>query len=238
MDNEIAKKPFVLGISPARGGSKGIPRKNLIDLCGKPLLAHTIEQSLNAKTLSDYLVNSEDEEIRTVAESYGAKTMSRPDMYAHDQILQEVDLLLKWTVEEYEKQNPDIHVDVVVLLYPTAPLRGTQAIDSCVRMVVEDGFDTALTLYSDSTYLWRIGDDGKSCAATNYDPNNRMPRQKENWNQWAENKAVYATRRDVLFSIGRVGPKCGFVEMEKWRSIDIDEPVDLEIARAILCHNP
>ena len=73
-------KPFVLGISPARGGSKGIPRKNIIDLCGKPLVAHTIEQSLASKGLSDYLVNSEDEEIRKVYESSGATKMTRYDM--------------------------------------------------------------------------------------------------------------------------------------------------------------
>ena len=225
-------QPFVLGISPARGGSKGIPRKNIIDLCGKPLVAHTIEQSLASKLLSDYLVNSEDEEIRNVAEAHGAKTMTRPDMYSHDQILQEVDLLLKWTVEEYEKQHPEVQVDVVVLLYPTAPLRGTAAIDACIDLVINQGYDSALTLYESSSYLWKVGEDGVSVSPTNYDPNNRMPRQKENWNQWVENKAVYAMKRDILFSVGRIGPKCGYVEMEKWRSIDVDEPVDLEIAKA------
>jgi N-acylneuraminate cytidylyltransferase len=60
-----------------------------------------------------------------------------------------------------------------------------------------------------------------------------MPRQKESWNQWVENKAVYAVKRDILFSIGRIGPKTAFVEMDKWRSIDIDNPSDLELARAI-----
>src|SRR6218665_1819560 len=112
------KQSIVLAITPARGGSKGVPRKNIIDLGGKPLVAHTITQAKKAKLIDEYIVNSEDDEIRAVAEKWGANTMTRPDMYAHDQILQEVDLLLKWTVEQFEEANPDKHVDIVVLLYP------------------------------------------------------------------------------------------------------------------------
>ena len=226
-------KPFVLAITPARGGSKGVPRKNIIDLCGKPLVAHTIGQAKACPLIDDYIVNSEDDEIRSVAESWGAKTMSRPEEYSHDQILQEVDLLLQWTVERYEEQNPNVHVDVVVLLYPTAPLRDVKSITAAVDLVVNQEYDSALSVYFDTRYLWRLDKDSATILPTNYDPNNRMPRQKESWNQWAENKAIYAMKRDVLFSGGRIGEKCGYVEMEKWRSVDIDEPVDLAMARAL-----
>ncbi|MCD8740545.1 acylneuraminate cytidylyltransferase family protein [Mucilaginibacter roseus] len=229
----MEKKSIVLAITPARGGSKGVPRKNIIDLGGKPLVAHTITQAKKAALIDEYIVNSEDEEIRQVAEKWGANTMTRPDMYAHDQILQEVDLLLKWTVEQFEEANPDKHVDIVVLLYPTAPLRNVSAIDAAIDLVKNQGYDSALSLYYDTRYLWSVTDEGTTVEPRNYDPNKRMPRQKESWNQWAENKAIYATKRDILFSIGRIGPKCGYVEMEKWRSIDIDEPVDLEMARAL-----
>jgi CMP-N,N'-diacetyllegionaminic acid synthase len=235
MEQTTDKKLVTLAITPARGGSKGVPRKNIIDLCGKPLVAHTITQAKKAKLVDYYIVNSEDEEIRSVAESWGADTMTRPDMYAHDQILQEVDLLLKWTVEQFEEKNPDLHVDIVVLLYPTAPLRNVSAIDAAIDLVKNQGFDSALSLYYDTRYLWKRDNngEGETVQPQNYDPNKRMPRQKESWNQWAENKAIYATKRDILFSIGRIGPKCGYVEMEKWRSIDIDEPVDLAMARAL-----
>lgn len=233
METTNKKQSIVLGVTPARGGSKGVPRKNIIDLGGKPLVAHTITQAKKAKLLDEYLVNSEDDEIRAVAESFGAMTMTRPDMYAHDQILQEVDLLLKWTIEQFEEANPDKHVDIVVLLYPTAPLRNVSAIDAAIDLVKNQGFDSALSMYYDTRYLWKIDPNGTTVQPQNYDPNKRMPRQKEAWNQWAENKAVYATKRDILFSIGRIGPKCGYVEMEKWRSIDIDEPVDLQMARAL-----
>ena len=227
------KKNISLAIIPARGGSRGIPRKNLELIGDKPLVVHTITHALKATSIDDFLVNSDDTEIRETAATFGASTMDRPDLYAHDKILQEVDLLLKWTVEKYEETNPDTRVDIVVLLYPTAPLRDVKAINAAVELVRDKGFDSALSLYFDDSYLWQVNEDGISVKPTNYDPNKRMPRQKESWNQWVENKAVYAVKRDILFTIGRIGPKTGFVEMDKWRSIDIDNPSDLELARAV-----
>ena len=227
------KKNISLAIIPARGGSRGIPRKNLELIGEKPLVAHTIEHAKKAKNVDTFLVNSDDAEIRTVAASYGALTMNRPDMYAHDKILQEVDLLLKLTVEAYEKTHPEQRVDVVVLLYPTAPLRDVKAIDKAIELVRDEGYDSALSLFYDDSYLWQINEDGKTVHPTNYDPNKRMPRQKESWNQWVENKAVYAIKRSILFEVGRIGPNTGMVEMDKWRSIDIDNPSDLELARAV-----
>lgn len=222
---------IVLAIIPARGGSKGIPRKNIIDLGGKPLVAHTIEHASKARNIDDFIVNSDDAEIREIASSFGAKTMDRPDEYAHDQILQEVDLLLKWSVEQYEKKYAT-KVDIVVLLYPTAPLRDVPSVEKAVDMVKEGSYDSVLSLYHDTRYLWKKNGD-ETVSAQNYDPNNRMPRQKEVWNQWAENKAIYVMKKELLFNVGRIAQRCGYVEMEKWRSIDIDEFVDLEMARAL-----
>jgi CMP-N,N'-diacetyllegionaminic acid synthase len=223
---------IILGITPARGGSKGIPRKNIKVLGKIPLVAHTIIKAKKSKYLTHYLVNSEDFEIREVAESYGAETMSRPDAYSHDQILQEVDLLLRWTVEKFEKKN-DLSVDIVVLLYPTAPLRDVNSIDRAIHFVLSEEYDSAVGVYYDSRYLWHKTEKN-TIFPSNYDPNNRMPRQKEDWNQWAENKAVYAMTRNVLFDKGRIGSKCAAVEMDRLRSIDIDEPADFEIAQALL----
>jgi CMP-N-acetylneuraminic acid synthetase len=229
----LDKKNIVFAIIPARGGSKGIPRKNIIDLCGKPLLAYTIQHARESKHIDEFIVNTDDSEIRDVAIHYKAKTIKRPEEYAHDQICQEVDLLLKWTIEQYEEMNPEIHIDIAVLLYPTAPLRDVKSIDKAIDLVKNKGFDSALSLYRDTRYLWKVKKDSKTVEPTNYNPNKRMPRQKERWNQWAENKAIYVMKREVLFKLGRIGPKCGYVEMEKWRSVDIDETEDLNMAKAL-----
>jgi len=223
---------IVLGIIPARGGSKGIPRKNLIKLGSIPLVAHTINHAKKSKYLTHYLVSSEDEQIRKVSKNYGAQTMVRPKKYSHDKILQEVDLLLAWTVRKFEKEN-NLKVDIVVLLYPTAPLRDVESIDKCINMVKSKKYDSVISVYFDTRYLWKKNKKN-FIFPTNYDPNKRMPRQKENWNQYAENKAIYAMTRDILFKYGRIGKKCGFVEMEKWRSIDIDTFEDLKIAQALI----
>mgnify|MGYP003338397527 CR=1 FL=1 len=222
--------PQVYAIIPARGGSKGIPRKNLADLAGKPLVAHTIAQAQAAERVTQAYVSSEDAEIRKVAANFGAAVIDRPDEFIHDNSIQEVDRLLKWTVLELESQGHEI--DIVVLLYATSPLREVATIDAAVRMVAEDGYDSVLSLYEDTTYLWKL--DGDTAAPTNYDPATRGPRQKENWNQWAENKAVYAFTRDLLVETGcRLGGKIGYVEMPKWRSVDVDKPDDLELVRAL-----
>lgn len=215
---------------PARGGSRGIPRKNLAELAGKPLIAHAISQVQASQWIDHVFVNSEDEEIRSVAASYGAEVISRPEEFLHDNSVQEVDRLLQWTIGELEGQGHTI--DIGVLLYATSPLRQVETIDQAVGMVAEGGYDSVLSLFEDTTYLWRV--DGDTAAPTNYDPKTRGPRQKEHWNQWGENKAVYVFRRDLLMETGcRLGGRIGCVEMPKWRSVDIDKPEDLELVRKL-----
>ncbi|WP_338791048.1 acylneuraminate cytidylyltransferase family protein [Bernardetia sp. MNP-M8] len=225
----------VLAIIPARGGSKGIPRKNIELLGGKPLVAHTISHAQNASEIDNLVVTSDDKEIRDVAASFGAPVVDRPDEFAHDKTLQEVDKLLIWTTKEFEK-NTNVNYDIIVLLYPTAPLRDIESINKAVRLVKSGEYDSVLSVYHDTRYLWKkTGDnDDETVIPSNYDPCNRMPRQKEMWNQWAENKAIYVMRKDVLFEkTCRMGDKIGMVEMEKWRSVDIDTPVDLLMARSL-----
>jgi CMP-N,N'-diacetyllegionaminic acid synthase len=236
----------LLGFIPARGGSKGIPRKNLRLLGGRPLLAHTIEAALRAGTLDRILVNTEDDEIADVARSLGVPVQGRPEEFWHDDTFQEVDRLLQWAVADHEREAG--RVDVVVLLYPTSPLRPSAAIDATVRLVTEGSCDSALTLAESRQYLWRrtaadkheaitaVGDvDLGLVEPTNYDPARRGPNQLEGWNQWIENKAVYAMRRDLLMETGcRLGGRIGGVRMSRTESIDVDTPDDLALAEAVL----
>jgi CMP-N,N'-diacetyllegionaminic acid synthase len=222
-------KMNVVGLIPARGGSKGIPRKNVKMLAGKPLIAHTIEQSLAAVEISRTVVTSEDDEILEVARRWGAETLRRPFEHATDSA--GVDPMLIWCIQALEARGPK--VDVLVLLYPTAPLRRVDDIDQTVRRVVADGCDSALTLCEDSSYLWRV--DGAIASPVNYDPRRRKPRQLEGWNQWVENKAVYAMRRDLIMETGcRLGGKIGWVEMPAQNSVDLDTPDDWKLAEALM----
>jgi CMP-N,N'-diacetyllegionaminic acid synthase len=221
----------VVAIIPARGGSQGIPLKNLKEIDGDPLVGIAANHATEAEKIDRTIVNSDHEDIRAAGRDYGAEVMDRPDRFAHDDTVQEVDRLLQWCIEQIEADGGE--VDVLVLLYPTAPLRTVPTIDEAVELVVDGEYDSALSLYEDDSYLWERHEDD-SVSPTNYDPAKRGPRQKEDWNQWVENKAVYAVERDVLMETGcRIGDNVGYVEMPAWRSIDVDRPHDLELARVL-----
>jgi CMP-N,N'-diacetyllegionaminic acid synthase len=219
----------VLAIIPARGGSKGILRKNLQKVAGKPLVVHAVEQAMAADNVDIVLVNTDDDEIAEVVSRPGVVVMERPPDMASDSA--KVDPLLIWTVQEYEKKT-GARVDIVVLLYPTAPLRKSATIDEAIRLVSVGDCDSALSLYEENLYLWGV-DDGVA-RPTNYDPQKRAPRQTENWNQWVENKAVYVMKRDLLLDTGcRLGGRIGYVEMNKLESVDVDSLEDLVLINAI-----
>ena len=223
----------ILSISPARGGSKVVPRKNIKPMADKPLLQYTVEAARACPLITRHVVNTEDAEIRAVAESLGVEVQDRPEDFWHDNTFQEVDRLLQWAVADFESR--DGRVDIVVLLYPTAPLRPTQAITDCIDLVLNQGYDSALTLREDRSYIWKRLDKGATVEPVNYDPKKRGPNQLEGWNQWVENKAVYAMKRDLLMDTGcRLGGRVGFVEMSKLESIDIDTPDDFALAEQIL----
>lgn len=224
---------MILAITPARGGSKGVPRKNIKPMAGKPLLQHTVEAARACPLITRYVVNTEDAEIRAVAESLGVEVQGRPEVYWHDNTFQEVDRLLQWAVADFESREGA--VDIVVLLYPTAPLRPTQAITDAIDLVLNQGYDSSLTLREDRSYIWRRIDDDATVEPVNYDPKTRGPNQLEGWNQWVENKAVYAMRRDLLMETGcRLGGGIGFVEMSRLDSIDVDTPEDFALAEQLL----
>lgn len=224
---------IVLALTPARGGSKGVPRKNIKLMAGKPLLQYTVEAARSCSLITRHLVNTEDEEIRAVAESLGVEVQGRPEDFWYDNTFQEVDRLLQWSVADFESREG--RVDLVVLLYPTAPLRPTQAITDCIDLVLNRGYDSALSLREDRSYIWQRTDGSATVKPINYDPEKRGPNQLEGWNQWVENKAVYVMKRDLLMETGcRLGGRIGFVEMSRMDSIDIDTPDDFALAEQLL----
>ena len=129
-------KNKILAIIPARGGSKGIARKNIRQLAGKPLIAWSIEASKRSNLLDMCVVSTEDDEIAKISQKYGAKVLPRPAELATDEastmsVLQ--DILTK------------IDTDVVVLLQPTSPIRDSDLIDKCITKFLETDADSLAT---------------------------------------------------------------------------------------------
>jgi len=137
-------KNVVLGLIPARGGSKGIPRKNIRLVCGRPLIEYTIESALKAKSLDRVIVSTDDAEIAKVAESAGAEVpFLRPNESSTDTAT--LVLVMKHAIDWF-KTNCNYHPDAIALLPPTTPLRTSEDIDGTVDLLWASGRNSAVTV--------------------------------------------------------------------------------------------
>lgn len=134
---------IAVGVILARGGSRRLPRKNVLNLCGKPLIAYTIEAAREAKHLSRTIVSTDDEEIATVAAACGAEVpflrpahLAADDSSSVDALMHAVDWL----------QAHGETMDAVVLLQPTSPMRKGIHIDACIALFKDSGADTVISV--------------------------------------------------------------------------------------------
>jgi len=212
-----------VAIIPARGGSKGIPRKNIKELCGKPLIAHIIETALNVGELDRVIVSTEDNEIAATAKKYGAEVpFSRPEELTEDETptLPVLQHAVKY-LEEKENYKPDI----VVLLYATSPLLRAERVSEALRMLKEGGFDSVLSVVEDRGHYWIEDADKYERLYPKVLKNRQLTKPL-----FKETGAIYLCRRELLMEKHTMlGGKIGFLKMEKDETIDIDEPLDFEI---------
>ena len=136
-------KSNIIAIIPARGGSKGIPGKNIMDFCGKPLLAWSILQAKAAKTVKQVYVSSDDRTILDVAVSFGALPIIRPAEFATDTATSEQ--VLHHAIGEIE-QTTNKAIDLVVFLQATSPLRTPEDIDSAVNTLCDEEADSLFSM--------------------------------------------------------------------------------------------
>jgi len=225
---------FVLGIIPARGASKRIRGKALALLGGKKLLSYAIEEAKKSKLLSEVIVSTESSEIALEAKKLGALVpFKRPKELALD----ETPMLpvLKQAVIESEKFFSK-KVDAVVLLQLTSPFRKARHIDEAVRIFLKGGIEGVVSVSRAKTEpKWMLKK--KSGVLEFYEKNDFSASRKQDMKEFFElNGAVYVfSRETVMNSKGYAwGKRIAAYEMDKISSIDIDEPIDLEIANALL----
>jgi len=152
----------VLAIIPARGGSKSIPRKNIIDFADYPLIAYSISAGLTAETVTRVIVSTDDPEIAEISRSYGAETpFTRPEEHARDQT---PDLPVFQHALEWLAANEDYQPDIVVQLRPTSPFRRVWHIDQAVLRLIErpeaDAVRAVCIPFQNPFKMWRISTDG------------------------------------------------------------------------------
>ncbi|MDP3726653.1 MAG: acylneuraminate cytidylyltransferase family protein [bacterium] len=213
----MEKSVKILAIIPARGGSKGIPGKNIKLLAGKPLIAYSIEAAKNSHFINRIVVSTDDAEIAQVAKQFGAEVVMRPKELAEDKT--PMDPVLKHAVEFLEKEN--YVPDIVVLLQPTSPLRTEKHIDGAVEKFFSGDFDTLLTVEILRNSHHEIKDDIYLIPAFK-----KIENRDKRKPLYVENGAVYISKTGLIKS-GRIrGDKIGFYEMDRYSSIDIDETLD------------
>lgn len=219
-----------LAIIPARGGSKGIPRKNILPLAGKPLLAHTIEQARCAQTVGRVVVSTDDAEIAAVAQSYGAQVVRRPAAISGDTAPSEAALL--HTVEHLQQTEGGVP-DLLVFLQCTAPLTRAEDIDGAVRAMLAENADSALAVTPFHYFLWRQGETGDA-VGINHDKQVRLLRQQRS-PQYRETGAIYVMRTaGFLKARHRFFGKTTLYVMPAERCLEIDEPIDFQMAEWLM----
>ena len=220
---------MILAVIPARGGSKGIPRKNLQPLCGMPLVVHTIQHARQADLVDRVVVSTDDDGIAAVSAGAGAEVVRRPASLAGDSSPTEGALLhVLQTIESEGGEEPEL----VVFLQATSPVRRPEDIDGAIGLLRSGGYDSVFSASPHHAFVWEIR--GETAVPLTYDPATR-PMRQEMGEQVVENGSIYVFRPAILRDSGlRLGGRIGVYRMGFLESLQIDEPGDLDVAAWIL----
>lgn len=223
-----------LAIIPARGGSKGIPRKNIRPLAGKPLLAYNIDAAHSSRYIQRVVVSTDDPEIAQVAQQYGAEVVWRPAEISGDTASSESALLHTLeTLREQDTYTPD----VLVFLQCTSPLTLAEDIDGTITALLEQQADTALAVIPFHYFLWKPGQDDldqPDAIGINHHKAVR-PLRQEREPQYLETGAVYVMRvPGFLEARHRFFGRTALYSMPGERRLEIDDPVDFQVAEVLV----
>ncbi|MBB4392695.1 acylneuraminate cytidylyltransferase family protein [Bradyrhizobium sp. ERR14] len=218
-----------LAVIAARGGSKGIPHKNLLDLCGKPLIAWTVEQARAARGVDVVAVSSDSDPILAAAEAAGAVGVRRPDDISGDLASSESAWLHALDAIDARMGR----FERIVALQATSPIREPGDIENALVTFDRDHLDSLLSVCEVEDYFnWRIGQSGPE--PINYDYRNRRMRQQIE-KRYLENGSFYVLIPSLLREQNnRLGGKIGFHVMERHKMFQIDRPEDVKLCAAIM----
>jgi CMP-N,N'-diacetyllegionaminic acid synthase len=223
----IPERQNILGIIPARGGSKGIPRKNIRPLNSRPLIYYSIQAAQESKLLTHWIVSTEDTEINRIAETLGAKVVPRPGFLAMD----ETPML---PVIQHTISSLPHNFDTVFILQPTCPLRTGNDIDGAIRTHIQCASDSVVSVYRvEDTHpgrMYRIEKGNLKPYASELISLNRQDLP----HVYHRNGALYGTRTDIVMDGSLYGNTIVPYIMPRERSLNIDDPFDWQMAECIL----
>lgn len=216
----------LIALIPARGGSKGIPRKNIVMVAGKPLIAHTIEAAKGAKGIARVIVSTDSEEIAAVAREYGAEVVMRPANIAAD------DTQMIPVLQHALEQAP---ADAIVLLQPTSPLRTSAHITEAIQAYASSGTDSLVSVMQVPhpflpSSLYRMGENVLQPLSDTL-----VTRRQDKEILYARNGPAILIASASLIREGKLyGSSVVPYVMDKESSVDIDDAQDLSYAAFLL----
>jgi N-acylneuraminate cytidylyltransferase len=235
---KLNKKPEVLAIIPARGGSKSIPHKNILALGGYPMIAYSIAVARASKWVTRVIVSTDDAEIAEVARLYGAENpFMRPDEHAQDGT---PDFPVFAHAVEWLAENEDYHPDMIVQLRPTSPFRRLWHVDKAVENLLEkpeaDSVRGVIVPFQNPFKMWKIGDDGfmEPLIETEFEEAYNMPRQALPEVYWQVGYVDAFWTKTVTEQKSLTGKKILPMFMNDGDWVDIDSMADWKRAELLL----
>lgn len=225
---------MLLAIIPARFGSKGIPRKNIMDLCGKPMIQYSIEAAIGSKYIDEILISTDDDAVTEIASKMGLECKyRRPEELAQDttSMVDVVDHALKWF-----KSERGFLPDNIILLQPTSPLRNLYDVDRSIELFQESHVQSLISVHKLSEHPFEcIKKDGGDWKFLAEPPNHVTRRQDFKEDFYFINGAIYLINTSLFLSekFFFIKGQALLYEMPRERGIDIDSMNDLIVARSL-----
>ena len=218
----------IIALIPARGGSKGIPKKNIKLFNGEPLVNHSIKYAKNCNLIDEIYVSTDDEEISLVSSKAGASVIKRPINISGDNATTES--AIKHTLKSLSKKP-----DIIVLLQPTSPYRPEGSLQEALDKFIDNDYDSLLSISPTHRFIWSI--DKKNNLKASYDFLKRPRRQdlKKSEINFIENGSLYIFKYEsFLLSENRLGGKIGYVEFDEEFSHEIDTYYDFKFLEGLV----
>ena len=220
----------ILAVILARGGSKRLPGKNILDLAGKPLIAWSIEAGLNSKYIDKVVVSSDSDQILNISKKYGTKIVKRPSALASD-------TATSFDAIKHTIDIRDEKFDFVILLQPTSPLRNNGHIDEALELLIKKNADAIISVTeTDHSPLW-ADTLPKDRSMVNFLKNGVLNKRSQDLvKHYRINGAIYICRTEKLLEEKSFFLKGNIYayQMDRESSVDIDEKIDFQLANLII----
>ncbi len=215
----------ILVVIPARGGSKGIPRKNVRLMNGKPLISYVIETAKRSTFSPDVYVSTDSSEIADISMNYGAKIIDRNESLAGDMVT--LDPVIYDALIRCEKEN-NCSYDYIITMQPTSPLTNVETLDAAIQRIIDEHYNTLLSVVNKPHLSWTVKDGNVTPA---YEK--RLNRQQLPKN-YLETGAFVIVDRESISEFSRFGKNVGVFEVPERESIDIDDATDWIMTEALM----